>query len=494
MRNVVSGLAWALPLLAASTVFCRAEASAPNCGQAKVEQVQGGPPPPGPSTNYIVPRGNVGPFYQWESNNGYCGEASLMQAGLANGQWISQYNTRLLCGAFFGPQTNGYGASLKQAGNPPSGFGNYNAQVLLQTPNQNLSGPNDFGFAARCAANARLNINVYPANTGNTVPNDGLAGYRDYMSWIKSQVIAGKQVTIGVLLKGEDDAQYEHIVTVMKIGTNHSATDATYYGDDVLYFDDHGLYTLKLVNGQWTSAPNPSKPLGAGSDTTGCTPYIYAYTFDSLGKSRTAANASNASAYSIIIPGATKSVWTVAGNTASDGQGLAKVYGRHNFGFAVSGPNDTQGVTKPISLKILGTETLTNGVWQANPLDANSTPNAGYNYEHPYIGGPVGSCDTANCVSNTQPPAMRMTLQATVSGLTAGTSYNLYEYDFPTLTGADTGTAAALPVPTSGFNANSSMATSVATFTAQGPTYTTVPLTRMSDQIVIFRAVPTSAP
>lgn len=89
---------------------------------------------------------------------------------------------------------------------------------------------------------------------------------------------------------------------------------------------------------------------------------------------------------------------------------------------------------------------------------------------------------------------MEMTLQATVRGLTAGTSYVVYEYDFPTLTGADTGTAAALAIPTLDFNAQRAKATVATTFTATGATYTTASLTRTSDQIVVFRAVPANAP
>jgi hypothetical protein len=89
---------------------------------------------------------------------------------------------------------------------------------------------------------------------------------------------------------------------------------------------------------------------------------------------------------------------------------------------------------------------------------------------------------------------MQMTLQATVRGLTAGTQYKLYEYDFPTLTGANTGTAAALNVPAANFNANSALATSVTAFTAQGATYTTSTFSRTSDQVVVLRAVPASAP
>jgi len=68
----------------------RAVAAAPGCGQAPVEALLGAPAPPGPSAHYIIPNGNVAPFYQWQSNTGYCGEVSLMQAALANGEWLSQ--------------------------------------------------------------------------------------------------------------------------------------------------------------------------------------------------------------------------------------------------------------------------------------------------------------------------------------------------------------------------------------------------------------------
>jgi len=470
-----------------------AVASAPACGQVQVEKLLGAPAPPAASARYIVPRATVAPFYQWESNNGYCGEVSLMSAALNNGQWLSQYNTRMVCGEFFGPETNGYGASLLQAGNPPSRNGNYNAQVLLQSPGK-LSGSYDFGYAARCAANSRLQLVSYPTSTGFQTANSGMAGYQDFMKWIKSQVIAGNQVTLGVLFNGSNDPQYDHIVSVIKIGTNHSATDPGYYADDVLYFDDHGLYTLtRDASGTWASANNPSTPLGAGADTTGCTPYVYGYSFGSLAKSRSGANATGAGGYSIVIPNSSTYVATVAGNTGSKGNGSVSVPGPHNFGFAVSGPSDAQGSTLPVTLNIVQTQTLTNGSWRVNPVDNNSTPAAGYNYENPYIGGAVGTCDTG-CTSNTQPPAMLMSLQATVRGLTSGVQYNLYEYDFPTLTGANTGTAAALNVPTNNFNANSSMATAVTTFTAQGTTYTTPVLSKTSDQIVVLRAVAATAP
>jgi hypothetical protein len=476
----------------------QAHAAAPGCGQAPVEALLGAPPPPGPSAAYIVPNATVSPFYQWESNNGYCGEVSLLSAGLAAGQWISQANTRLVCGGFFGPEVNGAGPALLQAGKPPGRRGNYNAELLLENPDQGLTGPYDYDWAARCAANAALSLVQYPSTTGYQHPNSGLAGYQDFMSWIKAQIIAGRQVTFGIMLNpaaGGSDAQYDHIVNVIKIGTNHAPTDATYYPDDVLYFDDHGVYTLKRNKaGVWSFADNPSTPPGAGTDTRGCTPYIFAYTFASLVRTRAQENAAGAPAYAIVLPDDETKIRTNTGNAAPDGDGITRVQGPHNAAFAITGPLDTQGVTLPISLAILGTSTRTDGSWVPNPPDRNSTPPALYNYENPYIGGPIGACNHSNCLSNKPPAAMRMTLQATVSGLSPGTAYNLYEYDFPAQTGAQTGAAAALPIPTSNFNAQAAKASEVTAFTAQGSTYQTPPLTRSSREIVVFRAVPANAP
>jgi hypothetical protein len=64
----------------------------------------------------------------------------------------------------------------------------------------------------------------------------------------------------------------------------------------------------------------------------------------------------------------------------------------------------------------------------------------------------------------------------------------------PALTGADTGAAAALPIPTEDFNAHHKRASYAISFKAAASTYTTQPLIRTSDQIIAFRAVPADAP
>ena len=279
---------------------------------------------------------------------------------------------------------------------------------------------------------------------------------------------------MAILLNGGSDSQYDHEVAVIRIGTNHSPTDPTYYPDDVVYFDDHGVYTLS--GSSFTS--NPAIPPGAGSDSTGCTPYVFGYTFASLANTRAGANRKGARAYSIIIPGDS----TIETYTGGSGYDPVPIAGPHNYGFSVAGPLDPTSVTVPVALTI-GGPTVTKGV--ANPLD----PVAGYDYENPMIGTSVWGLSCTN-----KPPGARMTnfvLQVTVSGLTPGISYNLYEYEFSAIEGE--GAAAALAVPVQDFNANRSLATHVTTFTAAGSTFQQS-ITTTSDKIVVFRAVPASAP
>jgi hypothetical protein len=163
------------------------------------------------STSFIYPSQNVVPFYQWENNNGYCGEVSMMQAGLNNGQWMSQFNARLVCGT--GLSQSGPDNWCGEHHNIP----NYNAQLLIEDPDTNVSGADPYANAATCLANFRLAGKTYPYSTGF---NSNIAGYKDYMSWVKSEVITGNQVTVAVLWKYGTDPQYDHTVSVVKIGTN----------------------------------------------------------------------------------------------------------------------------------------------------------------------------------------------------------------------------------------------------------------------------------
>ena len=82
--------------------------------------------------------------------------------------------------------------------------------------------------------------------------------------------------------------------------------------------------------------------------------------------------------------------------------------------------------------------------------------------------------------SNARPAPTPLTLTITVSGLTAGKTYNLYRYS-------------SMPaVPDSNFNTNSAKAAQQWTIVATGSTYTTTQ-TIVSDETAAYRAVPVTA-
>jgi hypothetical protein len=465
-----------LLLLIALFTVNHAGATAPNCSQTLID---GSTPPY--TTNFIY-RVPVKPFYQWENNNGYCGEVAIMESGLNNGQWMSQFNARLICGTGLS-QSGPDGACKKHGGTP-----NFNAQVLIEDPDTGVSGPHRYADAAMCLSNSRLAYTTfdYSGKLMGKPELPGIAGYQQYMSWVKQEVINGHQVGIALLDQDDNDPQQDHEVTVIKIGTNHSPTDPTYYPDDVLYFEDHGADTTH-------PDANPAIPPGASPrDPEGCTPYIYGYSFSSLANTRWGANHTK-QAYSIVIPGggmhAQTFKWIYTG-TGGNGYDKVKIHGPHNFAFSVSGPEDPTGETLPVVLNIVGPTVTYKGV--TNPLDSV----AGFGedpvdawYENPMIGKSV---EGNSCTNELAGWMTIYDVQATVSGLTPGVSYNLYEYDFSSVSGV--GSGAALAVPVENFNAQAGLASSVTTFTATSATYTLTLNNISTSEIVVFRCVPVDAP
>jgi hypothetical protein len=396
--------------------------AAPPCNQFSAE----GSLPPVNLLNVFSPSSPVTPFYQWDSNNGYCCEVCLIQAGLANGQWISQYNARSTATPF---TTN------TQTGKSKNGI-NFLSQMLFDDfAPTGTTGANSFGNAA---ANLKLSATSYPSETQSS----GTSGYQNFLQWIKTKVIDGDNVAVGIV-NTFGNGPYSHAVTVLRIESNYPLNDTAYHGDDVIYFEDHGVYTL--VNSTFGSPPtnNPSIPPGAGTSSE-CTPYIFGYEFQDLSAAPT-----NTKRFQIPVPG---------------NQAKSK-----NYAFAVSGPLDTQQVTLPLYL------TFTT----SSPLD----PIAGYQYENPYI----GDSDDGNAITNIPPTAFSLQLTVHISGLTPGNTYNLYRYNTSVrpLLGP-------LSVPTSDFNsaASQALASSITPFTATATTFTTT-YNALSSDTVVFRCVST---
>lgn len=212
---------------------------------------------------------NIPPRFQWDENKGYCGEVSLISAGLYFGQYISQYDARALA-----------------LDNAPQNSG----QLLI--------GRNDTHAAQQ------MHLNCIEWNTDQEQTTD------QFLAWVKQNVVQNYPVAIGIytneyLFYGNTnpdagDSDYDHIVPVTGIASNHSLTDPAYYADDVIYFNDNGL---------WGSAANP--------------PYYFNFPFGAFQATRQQANAQSGPVYSLT-------------NDAS------------NYGIAITGVMDLNHDTVPV--------------------------------------------------------------------------------------------------------------------------------------------------
>ena len=128
---------------------------------------------------------------QWDSNWGYCGETSLIAAGMSFGQYASQFTVRELASPGI-PQE-------KEA-----------SQLLL--------GVND-----QLAAQAmRLSSSAYE-NAGATL---GMAEKHRLASWIRDQINAGARVILGVYSKALRNSEYDHIVPLVQVSPRDVGTNS----------------------------------------------------------------------------------------------------------------------------------------------------------------------------------------------------------------------------------------------------------------------------
>jgi hypothetical protein len=173
-----------------------------------------------PSATTYTAGSKLPPRIQWNANYGYCGEASFISAGLHYGQYVSQYDARALASK--------------------------NARQSLES-SQLLLGVNDVATAKAMHLSATaFNTAQKPTSTA-------------FLTWVKTNVTAGYPVVMGVFMNqsrfygttnlNAGDAEYDHIVVATGITSTRTLTGpTTYYADDVLTFNDHGLWTG--TNGQ----------------------------------------------------------------------------------------------------------------------------------------------------------------------------------------------------------------------------------------------------
>ena len=207
-------------------------------------------PPAAPAPRTYTAGSRLPARIQWNANYGYCGEVSFISAGLNYGQYVSQYDARAIASK--------------------------NARQSLES-SQLLLGVNDVATAKAM----RLSATAF--NTAQQ-PNSTA-----FLTWVKSNVTAGYPVVIGVFQNqsrfygsrnlNAGDAEYDHIVTATGITSTRPLTGpATYYADDVLTFNDNGL---------WTKTPN-GQPQNA-----------FSYSFGTFATTRQRANATTGPVYSL---------------------------------------------------------------------------------------------------------------------------------------------------------------------------------------------------
>lgn len=220
-----------------------------------------------------IVKNSIPPRLQWDQNFGYCGEVSFISAGLYYGQYISQYTARAIASK-----------------NKPQNHAK--SQLML--------GINDLDVANRMHLNA---IAWRPGN-GQT---------RDFLRWVKTNVLEGNPVAIGVFANEnllyenrqseESDSEFDHIVSVFGIGSNKALNHLDYDDDDIIYLSDHGL---------WSNTCNP--------------PYIFRYPFGAFQGTREDANDPKSSMYTLPNNG-------------------------NNYGIAITGVKDLNGETLPVRIE-----------------------------------------------------------------------------------------------------------------------------------------------
>ncbi len=285
----------------------------------------------------------IPPRYQWEHNGGYCGEVSLISAGLYYGQYLSQYDVRAI-------------ASPGMAQNAQE-KGTYTAQLML--------GSND-----KSAANA-LRLTHERFDTDDS---------KDLLIWIKSHVVKGHPVFMGVFNNeyklynnkkpGAGDPEYDHIVPVVGWGSDYPLDDGRLHDDDVILISDNGLST------PYNTITPPIPPKGK-------VPYYFYYKLDHFLKDRAEANLPNGSMYSLLH---------LPKYQAGEDEKMRK--DKQNYGLAITGVEDEWHETLPMRVSTSA------------------------NYEAPIIGSD----------SDARPASMPISLAVQVSGLDASKRYHVYHY------------------------------------------------------------------
>lgn len=244
------------------------------------------------ATTYTTNQG-VAPRLQWNANDGYCGEVSFISAGLRFGQYCSQYTARRIA-------SPSYRQTQRES------------WLLLGATNADSAPPgrSPSSIAAFAARRMRLSAVEFPDATQATS--------FEFVNWIKDNFLSGRVVIIGVFYNGialgdwtrvgEGDPEYDHIVPVLRIGSDAPFDDfpGVFLRSDTITISDNGLYGL---------AADPADYQ-----------YVYSYRFPRFLGTRAQANRP------------TGPIYLLKNRPA-------------NYGIAIAGPLDIDNVTIPVVLE-----------------------------------------------------------------------------------------------------------------------------------------------
>ena len=301
------------------------------------------------------------PRLQWLANWGYCGETAMIAAGMSLGQYTSQWTARQMAGGNPTPAVN----QTRQS-----------SQLMLGFP-PTASPPPTWVAAAQ---QMRLTATGYDSTDE--------ASSHDFLAWVKQQVVAGARVMIGVyvnnsIISGEDDAEFDHIVPVMGVGSSSPLSDGSYHPTDQITIGDNALFT--------PFAPTATN-WGAGFTGTN-TPSLYTYPFSAFQKVRQGSDTADSVPGTCNDNGCSPYLYSVpdTGQTSSE----------DDYGVAITGIVDTTP-GGPVTIPVHLTASLNNEGQQAGSGPNGLMPNA--------------------------PAPKPMTLTATASIPDQSVTYTMYEY------------------------------------------------------------------
>lgn len=221
---------------------------------------------------------NIPPRLMWNidanswgsTTSGYCGETSILSAGLLYGQYVPMYLVRQVLLDYFNTLwgdnpasassaliamwSNYYGVNWTDSGAPQGDYpnsgnvpqdwfqknGQYYCQLLPQIGSNSQEANSSFSPINAVLENLHLAYEHFAVAKQDT--------QNSFIPWMKQHVLNGYPVTIGVqdFLAGSNDTDFDHIVTVIGWGSNNHLGNTQYYPDDEIVFSDHGL----VIGGQ----------------------------------------------------------------------------------------------------------------------------------------------------------------------------------------------------------------------------------------------------